>query len=163
MGSHPHMTRRRLIERITNALPDNYLRRFSLPSTLRNGLSRLAPSDYVAGMGAVVLLFFIATDPVSAQQYCSDGLDATLNAGIGIIFGYGRPLIIAIAFIGVIAVMTEPAFQGQRVAGYAILASVVIGLAGFMLVTEFTNTAFNNMGAPQGCIETLNSGGNSTE
>lgn len=124
------------LERLDDALPDQL-----------SGHPRIA-----ACLLAFGVLALYAINPAAAQEGCSSALDAVFTTGLGMVFGYGQPLIVIVAFAGILAAITNPLFPWQNALGFAVLVILIIGLGAFMVVTAFTDAAFTQMGAPEPCV-----------
>lgn len=124
--------------------------------TIRTALPdrRLSPRQGIL-LVTIAIGSVVAIDPAAAQEGCSSALDAVFNTIGGMTFGYGRPLIVILLFVGLIAMVTSPIHPAQAIVGGVVVASIIVGMVLLIAVTAFTSASFDAMGAPEACVSII--------
>lgn len=140
--------------------PQSYFSRLrhALPDKLPSGLGKVTSNNGVAALATLSLLIAFASEPAAAQAHCSTGLTAFVDASVGMVFGYARPIMYGAIILGVVFSLIRQIFPFQGIVGIALIALPIAALGLSMFSIELVDLGFQNMGAPEPCTEILGGG-----
>lgn len=114
-------------------------------SLLERWGNRLTPA--VKGLLVTGVVALIASNPVAAQEYCSDGIGLLIADTQVMLWQFVLGMLVIVALVGLV-LRAFPIFTGATAMGNLMIVGVIVGVIGFVFILTFIEFAFNVVGGP---------------